>query len=1151
MSLTDKVRVNTHYTRSINLERDADSLEVVKAYIPTTRSLQTLIKISHSLVEDKAPRAWSLVGPFGSGKSSFANFLSHLLANSDQEASIAAEKSLLESNKSLGQNFKKIKKDNFGHCCILLTGSPEPLSNALVKAIASSAEQYFANLGKKNLKIIGELKALAEKKEVSTNDVITVVKKLQKTIAKTFGNGILIVIDELGKFLEYEARHSGANEIYLLQALAEHAFSPHDAKLSIVVLLHQSFEQYAKGLGDSFKNEWAKVQGRYENISFLESQEQVLRIVGSAFKQSFTTKEQGEVAKKVAAIVNTIEKEKALPGSMNNESAMQVFTQCYPLHPISALILPVLCQKIAQNERTLFSYLGSQESHGFKDSLEQCEKVGDSVFPWEIYEYFILNQPASINDHIIGKRWAEVVTAVERLGDASEDEIRALKTIGLLNIIGAQGGLKASKPILELCLPTKQRVQAALKSLVEKSIVQYRKFSNEYRVWQGSDFDIDQAVEDEKQKLGKFSLAEVINTNNSLLPIVARRYTIKYGTLRFFQPYFIDSQNIHQLSKAQSEPRLLIHLQDDALREGLLSASGTVSYSPLDIVVECMNTPFIREVVGEVVALEQVQKTAQELHSDPVAKREFNDRYNAAIKRKEEQLTKIIDSPENQQWFWKHEKLVVTNKRALQSVLSNVLEEIYSACPIVKNELINRDSPSAQANAARNKLLQAMLNNESMQDLGIDKFPPEKAIYRSILREAGLHKKLESGEWGFSEPSKKSSFYKAWLRIDEFLNSTEKQTKSFAELNKELMAAPYGIKAGVLPVLYISAYLTYQHELALYESRRYKPFITAEMLERFVKRPDEFTFQRFPNVESEKLVFMQYSKVLFDDKKNHSMLSIAQKLTMLINELPAYVLSTTSHLSKNTVVFRDSFDLEISPRELLTEIIPNSLGYDRSLKAISSQKIKNFRYSLKSTLEELLIAHDHLVLRQKEHFFQAFGFVKTSRLEVLRKKLANYCSGLERLSVDNKGLGAFVQRIMDSDGSDIEWFEKLLLFLGQKPSNKWLDEDADKSEKQIYGFADRIVQLKKYRVNANDHSSDNDFDTFFLTSVKKKGEYLDEVVIVSKQDRQKIQSTKQNVLNILEALPDDQDKIAMLSEFAHEFLLNYKEYKRINDISSV
>ena len=38
MSLCEKITVNSHYTRSVNLERDADSPAIVNGYIPTARA---------------------------------------------------------------------------------------------------------------------------------------------------------------------------------------------------------------------------------------------------------------------------------------------------------------------------------------------------------------------------------------------------------------------------------------------------------------------------------------------------------------------------------------------------------------------------------------------------------------------------------------------------------------------------------------------------------------------------------------------------------------------------------------------------------------------------------------------------------------------------------------------------------------------------------------------------------------------------------------------------------------------------------------------------------------------------------------------------------------------------------------------------------
>lgn len=61
-----------------------------------------------------------------------------------------------------------------------------------------------------------------------------------------------------------------------MQQLAEHAQQGHSANLNIVVLLHQGFEQHAKNGGEELKHEWGKIQGRFEQIPFLESTEQTL-----------------------------------------------------------------------------------------------------------------------------------------------------------------------------------------------------------------------------------------------------------------------------------------------------------------------------------------------------------------------------------------------------------------------------------------------------------------------------------------------------------------------------------------------------------------------------------------------------------------------------------------------------------------------------------------------------------------------------------------------------------------------------------------------------------------------------------------------------------------------------------------------------------
>jgi hypothetical protein len=154
--------------------------------------------------------------------------------------------------------------------------------------------------------------------------------------------------------------------------------------LFLFVLLHQSFEQYAKGLGENLKNEWSKVQGRFEEVPFLESAEQVLRVVSAAFEYKFTRQKKTLLADKTAKVVNVLIKQQAISSALKTDAAVALYAHCYPLHPVSAVILPLLCQKVAQNERTLFSYLGSHEEYGLQHRLNEMHSLDDYIYPHHI-----------------------------------------------------------------------------------------------------------------------------------------------------------------------------------------------------------------------------------------------------------------------------------------------------------------------------------------------------------------------------------------------------------------------------------------------------------------------------------------------------------------------------------------------------------------------------------------------------------------------------------------------------------------------------------------------------------------------------------------------------------------------------------------------
>ena len=70
--LADRISVRCRFARSANVERDLAQPEPLEGYVVTARVLDVLGRIAATAGHGSAGGAWSLTGPYGSGKSSLA-----------------------------------------------------------------------------------------------------------------------------------------------------------------------------------------------------------------------------------------------------------------------------------------------------------------------------------------------------------------------------------------------------------------------------------------------------------------------------------------------------------------------------------------------------------------------------------------------------------------------------------------------------------------------------------------------------------------------------------------------------------------------------------------------------------------------------------------------------------------------------------------------------------------------------------------------------------------------------------------------------------------------------------------------------------------------------------------------------------------------
>ena len=352
--------------------RDGSSLDAINAYVPTSTSIKTLKSILATFNDQKISRSWSLIGPYGSGKSSFGIFLNALLQPSNTDQFKLAIEKIKEIDEEVAKAFlKKLNKCD-GCFNILLTGSYDGLTKKLFDSIAQSLS---ASLLEKKYKLKIQKYYDEHSHQPQSSNVIEILDLLRNSLkdSKFKFKGITITIDELGKHVEYAGSNQKDGDIYILQELAEFCVKGSSMPIFFSVMLHQAIEFYAKDLDKDTKNEWRKIQGRFEEISFIEGPEQSMRVIAKALKHNLNKNQHAKIKKDLKIPVQALLTLKIFPNITKIREGVNFFSEVFPFHPLTAFILPLLAQKLAQNERTVFTFLGSSETFGFQDLINEFD----------------------------------------------------------------------------------------------------------------------------------------------------------------------------------------------------------------------------------------------------------------------------------------------------------------------------------------------------------------------------------------------------------------------------------------------------------------------------------------------------------------------------------------------------------------------------------------------------------------------------------------------------------------------------------------------------------------------------------------------------------------------------------------------------------
>jgi hypothetical protein len=1048
--LDDLISVRGRFHRSVNVVHDwTTSGADLSDYIVTPTARELADQVLTELSTPRGTRAWSVTGPYGSGKSALGLFLADILAS---PAPSHPESARLRDAHAQGRH---------PFIPVFAVAERQPLPVTLASALASAFKPVSPSLSRKFRRVA--------KGTAPAASLVGLLQDSADDAVKAGFGGVLLFLDEMGKFLEFAADND--LDLFLLQQIAELADRSSASPLLFVTVLHTGFADYLPFGEDVRRVEWQKVQGRFRDVPFHLPAEQLLGLVGHSMEKRWSE----SLAKRWRKSVDhMLAAEGVFTETARRLDLRELFYACYPFHPVAALLLwPLFRSKLAQNERSLFAFLTSFEPAGFREFLRNTavEKTPATLFGTaELHDYVSTSLGIAAFRGDQARRWSLIEHALDRVpADAPAGAAEIVKSVGLITMYGTSVGLRASLPVLRTIVG--KDADVVVSYLERHSILLYRRHSDAYALWEGSDIDLDAAFADAVQQVEGGDVAARVRRALDLRPLIARAHYIERGTLRLFEVDVV-AADARAVVDALARP-----LQHDGRVLFVVGGSQKLAAELLDRTLQwttaerhqltVIGIPHashgLEEALRELEAWIWVRDHVATLAGDPVARQEVRSRIAAARERFERiaggvfGLPGHLFDPSLTTWIHSGERQETGSSQEFQRWLSQLCEKSYPAAPPLRNELINRASVSSATSAARRNLLEQLMAHEAEEWIGIVGTPPEASIYASMLLDSGIHSKRE-GAWAIGRPTD-AEWQPAWDAITAFLEEQTKTKRSLSQLYSILGQPPYGMREAPISVLVSAALIAHQDEVALYEDGLFVADFRIEVLERLIRRPGTFAVQSLRLTGPQRSALRMLRRLISNAAQDGDgeigeadLIPVVRSLILMMSQLNPYTRRTTRIVPREAVAVRNEMLRATDPQELLFRTLPGILGHQLD----EVEGARRFAERLYECVGALRNTYAELLDDIGDQVRAAFA-LSGSDAEVWGA-LRAIAKPLQRYGTDRK-LRLFVTEIV-GDHRPGDWREVVARAVqGGTPPSHWGDRDVQDFRLQLQEIATECTRL--------------------------------------------------------------------------------------------
>lgn len=1131
--MSKMISVASGFQYSVNIGYDLNNDDKLKNFIPTRSALTLMEDILLSTNPTSNERARVLIGAYGKGKSHIVLTIIAMLMKRER---ILFEKAMprIQENPRLLQIIENYYESHNKILPVIITGSNTSLSQAFllalqrtlstnglldvmpetnykaaiqvinrwkeefpetykklkeqldmpIKQFAEELQNFNTEAYEKFEKLYPNLTAGSVFNPFLGFDVVDLYEEAVRGLKSKGYTGIYVIYDEFSKFLEANIKEASVSDTKMLQDFAEKCNRSGENQMHLMLISHKEIANYIDKLPKQKVDGWRGVSERFKHIHLNNNFTQTYEIIASAIQKKSEKWDEfcKEYSKSFDDLLQRYEKHNIF-NDVDEKYIRKTVYGCYPLHPISTFVLPRLSERVAQNERTLFTFISATGISTLPAFLETYEDDHfELITPDIIYDYFEPLLKKEVYGGSIHETYVLTEMILDKLSDKSL-ESKIVKTLALVYILEQFEKLQPSKDELVSIYSVSYKpaeINRAIDNLIENEYVIYLKRSNNFlRLKQSSGIDIRQKINDMVAVQSKrTTVKDTLNNSNFDNYVYPSRYNNERDMVRYFTFEFIDEDEVTEevdwrLKSASIEADGIVYgiiphseRSISRIREIILNTSREIEHIIFIIPRHYLE---IESIVKEYNAVSLLRDNAND---DKV----LFDEYEVVYEDLREVIGTFIRGyirPEEykSRYIYKGNEITISRKAALTELMSTICDEIYSLTPIINNEAMNRNEITPTANNSRNKIVAALLRNELESNLGFAGSGQEVSIMRSTLVRTGVWEENNGLPRLNLRPTAVEHMDEMLAVIEDFIMDTRQNgSMSFKELYYRLTSAEFhiGLRKGLIPIYLAAVMHEYKREVIISDQLG-QVTLSVETLLQINAKPEMFTLAYLDwNPEKEAFVnrlaeyFVEY--IVESEKGANSYDYVVSAMRRWYMALPKYAKESkkTAEGKKIPKAYQEILKYlkqNGSGNELLFDKLPRIFGMSEFQETLADNV-----GAAKKFYDEYLKNIKRNLIRQTKEIFVLSGEKKCVDKMSLSSVIKDWCESLdptvfEQLFTDGteRCLGLF-KGITNDDDFTITRLAKLATDLRI--------EDWDEKIAELY-----IMNIQKYKETAEAHRS--------------------------------------------------------------------------------